>query len=687
MPSATIRIGLDVGGTFTDVFLLDEASGRTLHHKLPSTPAEPYEAPIRGLREILDMAGARPDQVCFVGLGTTVATNALLERKGALTGLITTRGFRDLLEIGRQTRPHVFDLFVPRTQPLVPRRLRLEVDERVAGNGSIVRPIVLDDIDGAAALFRQEGVASVAICFLNSYANPEHERRAAERLHEIWPQVTISTSAELIPEFREFERLSSTVLNAYLMPVLRRYLFGFREQVAALGFPAEPVVMTSGGGVFSPELAAERPIDTLLSGPSGGISGAIYLGRLIDRPNLITFDMGGTSTDVSLVADGKAETGTYRMIDGLPVRSTAVDVHTVGAGGSSVAWLDAGGMLRLGPRSAGARPGPACYGIGGTEPTVTDANVILGRLNQDYLLGGALRIDRHRSAEAIVRVIAKPKGITLAEAASAILAISITNIAQAIRVVSVERGLDPADFLLVAFGGAGPLHAAEVARELDMTVLVPPRPGVLCAMGVLTKEVQLEVSGTRILPQSAIGLEDQIREIFAELERRARQAILRGRLSPENALFSRFVEARYVGQNFELNVAVPPTEDDASALPAIRAAFDAAHRRHYGYAQAEKELELVTFRLRASMPGPQLDLMEAQNFGRSGPLMPISQRSVVFASGSPPIECPIYDRSDLVPGDVLVGPAIVEQMDTTTLLPPDFDASVDGFGNLLLKRR
>ena len=569
----SLSIGIDVGGTFTDLFMIDDATGETFRHKLSSTPTDPHDAPVRGIREIVAKAGRTPDEVRFVGLGTTVATNALLERKGALTGLITTRGFRDLLEIGRQTRPRVYDLFEPRPAPLVPRRLRLEVSERVSGNGDVVTTLVPEDIDRAAAELREQGVVAVAICFLNSYVNPDHEHRVVERLREIWPDAMVSASADLIPEFREFERLSSTVLNAYLMPVMRRYLFGFRERVAALGLPAEPVIMSSGGGVFNPDLAAERPIDTLLSGPSGGISSTIYLGKVTGRQNLITFDMGGTSTDVSLIANGVAETSNSRLIDGFPVRSTAVDVHTVGAGGSSIAWLDGGGMLRVGPRSAGARPGPACYAIGGSEPTVTDANVVLGRLNQEFLLGGALRIDRQCSAESIERVVASERKISLAEAASAILAISTTNIAQAIRVVSVERGLDPADFLLVAFGGAGPLHAAEVARELDMSVLVPPSPGVLCAMGVLAKDVQFELSRTRIVRQSFVDLEQEMRAIYAGLECRALETMQRGQLPYRDVCFSRSVEARYVGQNFELSVAVPPDMALTPVLPAIRSGF------------------------------------------------------------------------------------------------------------------
>jgi N-methylhydantoinase A len=681
-----LSIGIDVGGTFTDLFMVDERSGETYRHKLSSTPEDPHEAPVRGVREILERAGRRPEDVRFIGLGTTVATNALLERKGAPTGLLTTKGFRDLLEIARQTRPHVYDLFMPRVKPLARRRARLEVAERIAGDGSVIKPIEVEDIDRAIDSLRAQGIASVAICFLNSFANPEHERAAVARLREIWPDATVSASEELLPEIREYERLSSTVMNAYLMPVMRRYLLRFQNEIEATRVSAAPVVMSSGGGVFSPELAAERPIDTLLSGPSGGISAATYLGGVIGRKDLITFDMGGTSTDVSLIADGKAEISTYRVIDGLPIRSIAVDVHTVGAGGSSIAWLDEGGLLRVGPASAGARPGPACYGLGGAEPTVTDANVILGRLNQHHLLGGALPIDRRRAAEAIGRAVAKPKGIGLTEAASAILAISVMNIAQAIRVVSVERGLDPADFLLVAFGGAGPLHAADVARELDMEVIIPSSPGVLCAMGVLTKEAQVDVSRTRILRESTAGLTAEVDAVFADLERRVAEMLRRGRLGADGLSMRRSVEARYVGQNHELNVPLPDGLSGAAAVAAVRLGFDAAHRRLYGYDQPTKELELVTFRLRATMPGPKVDLRRTAVSQRSGALRPSGRRDVIFGAADAPIECPVLDRAQLRPGDEIAGAAIIEQMDTTTLLPPDFRATVDPAGNLLLRR-
>jgi N-methylhydantoinase A len=677
---ARARIGLDVGGTFTDLFLLDQASGRAVRHKLPSTPADPYQAPVQGLREILRKAGIAAAEVEFIGLGTTVATNGLLERKGAVTALVTTKGFRDLLEIGRQRRPHPYDLFKRKVDPLVPRQLRFEVDERIAADGSVIAS--LDDTQLAAIVEQLERrqVQSVAVCLLNSYADPRHERQIAGRIRERLPAVSVTASHELIPEFREFERLSSTVINAYLMPVMKRYLTRFTEEVAGLGVKRTPYVMNSGGGIVSPALASARPIDMLLSGPSGGVSGALYLAQLSGHPNIITFDMGGTSTDVCLIQDSRAEITHGRTINAFPIRSTAVDVHTVGAGGSSIAWIDAGGMLRVGPHSAGANPGPACYGRDGAQPTVTDANVALGRLNQEYLLDGALRIDASRSLKAIEQ-LARVKGLDVLEAAAAILAISNTNIAQAIRFVSVERGLDPADFTLVAFGGAGPLHAAEVARELNMTVLIPPAPGVLCAMGVLTKDIQIDVSQTRLIGQADPQAGAQLQSIFESLEQRAVEMLKKTDIGAAQVALERTVDVRYRGQNFELTVPAPA---GGELLEAVRASFDAAHERMYGYAQPQAPIELVTFRVKASLPTPRPKFAADPAAGAIA-VQPRAQRRTYFEAIGDFVTCPVFARDDLPAGVTLQGPAIVEQMDTTIVVPPDFEASADGWGNLLLR--
>ena len=687
MSAPRYRIGIDVGGTFTDLFLLDQSSGAVARHKLLSTPGEPHLAPLAGIREILAQVGADGPQVAFIGLGTTVMTNALLERKGALTGLVTTAGFRDLLEIARQKRPHTFDPFVSKAEPLVPRQLRLEVVERMAADGSVLTALDRPSLDAAIDRLLAAGVEAVAVCFLNSYANPAHERETAAALRERWPAGHVSVSTDVLPEFREYERLSSTVVNAYLMPATRNYFRQFEAQVSRLGIPQPPYIMNSGGGIMTPAQAGERPIDTLFSGPSGGVSGAAHVATRAGYANIITFDMGGTSTDVCLIQDGHAQLSHSRMINGVPLKATALDVHTVGAGGSSIATIDAGGMLQVGPHSAGARPGPACYGNGGERPTVTDANVVLGRLNPRFLLGGALKIDADRSFAAIDRHVAQPKKIDIVDAAASIIAMADTSMAYAVRFVSVERGLDPGDFMLAAFGGAGPVHAASVARHLGVAgVLVPPAPGVLCAMGVLVNDLQMDFSRTRIITERSPDCCDSVDGVFGELEERARAEFAQQGSGAQPTLV-RTADVRYVGQNHELTVEAPVGRFDGAALATVKDNFDQAHREMYGYSSAEKQLELVTFRVRARLAVGRHEFGGAGAVARPEGLVPAATRKVYFDEAGGFVDCPVYERNGLRPGDVLDGPAIVEQMDATTVIPPDFGARVDDFFNLLLQKR
>ena len=686
-PAPRYRIGIDVGGTFTDLFLLDEVSGAVARHKLLSTPGEPHLAPLAGIREILAQAGAEGAQVAFVGLGTTVMTNALLERKGAVTGLITTAGFRDLLEIARQKRPHTFDPFVSKPAPLVPRKLRVEVGERMAADGTVITPLDRASVEAAIEQLLAAGVEAIAVCFLNAYANAAHEQAVAAALRQRWPAGHVSISSDVLPEFREYERLSSTVVNAYLMPATRDYFRKFEAEVARLAIPEPPFIMNSGGGIMTPGQAGERPIDTLFSGPSGGVSGAVYVATRAGHGNIITFDMGGTSTDVCLVQNGKPQLSHSRMINGCPLKAAALDVHTVGAGGSSIATLDAGGMLHVGPHSAGARPGPACYGHGGERATVTDANVVLGRLNPQYLLGGKLKIDAGRSREVIERHVAKPRNINVVDAAASIIAIADTSMAHAVRFVSVERGLDPGDFMLVAFGGAGPVHAAAVAQQLGVAgVLVPPAPGVLCAMGVLVNDVQADFSRTRMTSERAADAMTEVDGVYRELEAKARATFARQQSGVTAIDLARTVDARYAGQNHELTVEVPAGEFNAAALAATKTGFHAAHREMFGYDSPEKLLELVTFRVRARMRVGRADFARAQQSKRSGLLAPAASRQVYFDRPGF-VACPVYERDTLLPGDAFDGPAIVEQMDCTTVVPPDFSVHVDATFNLLLQVR
>ncbi len=677
------RIGIDVGGTFTDLVLLDE-SGATTFHKLPSTPKTPHVAPIDGVVHLLKAAKVRPQDVEFVGLGTTVATNMLLERKGAPTGLITTEGFRDLLEIARQKRPLVFDPFTPKPKPLIAREHRLGVRERVTYDGAVLTPLAEDDVAAAAKALRGAGIVSVAICFLHSYANPAHEQRAAAIVREKWPGAHVVTSEALIPEFREYERLTTTVLNAYLLPGMRDYLAEFSTQVRALGIAAEPLIMSSSGGALRALLAGRRPVDTLFSGPSGGVSGATFVSALSGIKDTINFDMGGTSTEVCVVHGGTPELAHQRDIEGFPVRSTSIAVNTIGAGGSSIARVDEGGLLRVGPESVGADPGPACYGRGGTQPTVTDANVVLGRLNPRFLLGGTLPIDARRSAAAIEEFIAKPMGLGVTEAASAILAVSSNNIAQAVRVVSTSKGLDPADYTLVAYGGAGPLLAAPVAEELGISrILVPPGPGILCAFGVLTKDVAMDLSMSRLMTDAGKEVEAKVREVFYTLQCRAQNELADSGASMAGLSFTHAIDVRYVGQNFELPVAVAPDSD--TLREDIRARFHAAHKQIYGFVREASVMELVTFRLRAVLATKQPQ--RPTNAAPSGQACEVLEhRAVVFDDAAKPTRCEVYARSSLTPGFWIVGPAIIEQMDTTTVVPAGFSAVSDGSGNLLLSR-
>ncbi|MGO9360335.1 MAG: hydantoinase/oxoprolinase family protein [Xanthobacteraceae bacterium] len=680
---ARARIGIDVGGTFTDIVLLGE-NGATTFHKLPSTPKTPHVAPIEGIRQILERAMTAPRDVEFVGLGTTVATNMLLERKGAPTGLITTEGFRDLLEIARQKRPLVFDPFTAKPRPLIPREHRFGARGRLTFDGNVLVPLAEADVAHAARQLREAGIVSVAICFLHSYANPAHEQRAAELVRGIWPGVHLVTSEALIPEFREYERLTTTVLNAYLLPGMSDYLAEFSAEVRALGIAAEPLIMSSSGGALRALLAARRPVDTLFSGPSGGVSGASFVSALAGIVDTINFDMGGTSTEVCVVHGGVPEFSHHRDFEGIPVRSTSVAVNTIGAGGSSVARIDEGGMLHVGPESVGADPGPACYGRGGTRPTVTDANVVLGRLNPEFLLGGTLPIDARRSGAAIEEFVAKPMGLSVTAAASAIMAVSSNNIAQAIRVVSTSKGLDPADYTLVAYGGAGPLLATSVAEELGVSrILVPAGPGILCAFGVLTKDVAMHLSMSRLMTDAGERFTARVHAVFDELQRRAQTELAESGANVTGMTFTHTIDVRYVGQNFELSVGV--SLEEAMLREQIRARFHEAHRQIYGFVREDSVLELVTFRLRAILPTARPQRPDATAPEQHG-CKAAGRRLVVFDGGDAAAPCDIYERSSLVPGQCIAGPAIIEQMDTTTVVPAGFIALADPSGNLLLSR-
>ncbi|NIH81394.1 hydantoinase/oxoprolinase family protein [Amycolatopsis viridis] len=682
----TLRIGVDTGGTFTDVCALDEQTGRLYVRKVSSTPDDPGRAIVTGVSQLLDEIGGRDlGEVGYFAHGTTVGTNALLTGRGARTGLLTTAGFRDLLELGRGRRPSLYDLQAGKPAPLVPRDLRLEVDERVRHDGRIERPLDEDQVRALARRLREQQVEAVAVCFLYSFADPGHERAAERILAEELPGVHVSVSSAVLPEFREYERLSTVVVNAYLGPVVARYLARLRTRLSELGLRATPHVTQSNGGIIPFETAERMPSRMVLSGPSTGVVGAAGIARAAGYPDIITFDVGGTSSDVSLVRDGVPKAASGTEIDGRPVRAPMLDIHTVGAGGGSIAWIDAGGALKVGPGSAGADPGPACYGRG-TEPTVTDANVVLRILNPEYLLDGQMKIDAG-AARAAVSTVADPLGMDVLDAAQGIIRVVTANMARAIRVISVQRGYDPRDYVLVPFGGAGPLHAVRLARELGMrTVLVPETPGAQCAAGLLMTDIRADFLRTRIcrLDPDAVDTVDAVAGVFGELAAAAGAWLAEENVPAERRRTERFAEMRYAGQNHELPVPVPEGGITADTIGQLIKRFAAEHERIYGYSSAEDEVQVVTFRLRAVGEVARAELHRGAPGDPDASGAVRARREVYLPENGGFTDCPVYDRRLLEPGHRITGPAIVEQMDTTTLLLPGDVAVVDELRNLVV---
>ncbi|HEX2290219.1 MAG TPA: hydantoinase/oxoprolinase family protein [Pseudonocardiaceae bacterium] len=648
--------GVDVGGTFTDV-VVHAAGQRPRAVKVPTTPDNQAVGVERGVTQ--SRAETAPSQhmaqLRLLPHGTTTATNAVLERKIARTVLVTTDGFADVLQIARQDRPALYDLTVTRPEPLVPHDRVVTVIERTSPDGEVVIALTGEEIERVVRRVECLKPESVAISLLFSYAGDEHERRLAEALARL--QVPITRSSALLPEFREFERASTCVLNAAIEPVMRRYLSNLTDRL-----PGPTItVMTSGGGTAGVDFVAGAPVHTLLSGPAAGVVAAGAVARGAGFADAIALDMGGTSTDVCLIRAGQPEVSTSAQIAGLPFRTPAVGIHTVGAGGGSIAWVDAGGALRVGPGSAGAEPGPACYGLGGTEPTVTDAHCVLGHLDPDRPLGGGLRLDINAAADAIA---ALPES---AGAAPGILAVVRATMARALRKVSTERGVDPAGLALVAYGGAGPLHATSLARELRCrAVVVPPAPGVLSALGLLLAPARYEASRTVMAP-----VEEDLTGAWAALEDQARQELHRQGVTGEITV-SRVADARYAGQSHELRITAAADADLAELL-------HRAHQQAYGYAMPEERVLVVTLRVVARgepvLSQPPGDWDQGQ---------PAPERSREIGIGDQTVKARVVSRAALATGDEVSGPALIEQSDTTTLLDADEVGVLDDAGNLVV---
>ena len=652
------RIGVDSGGTFTDVCLFDDRTGSVVVWKVPSTPADPSQGIADGVEQGIDRVGARPADVGYFGHGTTVATNALIQHRGAKTGLIVTGGFRDLLEIGRQKRPDLYDSQVDKPPVLVTRDLRIEIPERIRHDGSVEIPLDEAALRAAVRQLRSAGVAAVAVCFLYGFIAEAHEATAARVLAEEFPAAFASISHVVAPEFREFERMSTAVVNAYLGPVMQAYIRRLADRLNALGLTVPPHLTQSNGGVI----------------------GAREAGRQAGLTELITFDMGGTSSDVALLSGGECRLTSEAVVHGYPIKAPMLDIHTVGAGGGSIAYVDTGGLLKVGPRSAGADPGPVCYGRGATEPTVTDANVVLGTLNPSFLLNGRMAIRRDLAIESVTR-LANRLGLETMQTAQGIISVVTANMARAIRVISVQRGYDPRDYTLVAFGGAGPLHAARLARELDISrILVPVSPGILCAMGLLLTDLRTDFALTRLalLNESALAV---VQDAFATLTARAETWFENESIPPDARQIVRTVDMRYEGQNYELPIPLP----NVPGMAALAAAFIAAHQRLYGFAPDDEPIQLVTYRVEVSAVVPKATFAARPDAGPDPAAAITGHRPVWLPEAGGTVQMPIYDRTMLRSGNVIHGPAVVEQMDATTLVLPDMTARVEPYLNLILE--
>ena len=679
-------VGVDVGGTFTDFYAFEENEEIVHVHKRPSTPTDPADAILAGLDDLARDHGVKPADITRFAHGTTVATNALIQRSGANVALITTEGFRDLLEIGRQIRPKMYDLKADEPPPLVPREHRIELRERIGADGGVVTALDDAQINAAVDAVQGSGAESCAVGLLFAFLNPAHERRVAKILQEKLPGVFVSLSSAVQPEFREYERLSTTVLNAYLQPVVTRYMENLRAGLTTRTPNAAIGINQSSGGLMSVERAGDLPIRTALSGPAAGVVGAVHVSKLAGHENVITLDMGGTSADVALIRKGKAGIGFDQKVAEFPVRLPMVDVNTIGAGGGSIAWFDRDGLLKVGPASAGATPGPACYNLGGTEPTVSDANLILGRLSSRGLLDGEMGLDTALS-EAAYETIATRLGFSIEKTAHGVLGIVSANMVRAIRAVSVERGYDPRGFALMALGGAGPLHAVDVARTLGMkTVIVPPAPGILCAQGLVVSDLKEDFVASERIRIDDEGIAAIATHIQGLLDR-AKAWFSAEKIDEADRWMELVFDMRYVGQNFEL--AVPVADSAKMAADGFRIAPDAlayeffeTHDRAYGYHNPDDPIEAVNLRLtawgRLKRPGTG----SAENTG-DAPVASGSRR--VHFDSAAALETTVYHRNQLRPGHRIDGPAVIEQLDSTSLIYPGDSASVDDAYNLIIE--
>jgi N-methylhydantoinase A len=698
---ARYRIGVDIGGTFTDGTLVDSTTGQVTTSKVLSTPSDPASGFISAVQKLLDLdQSVAPEAIEHVVHATTVATNAIIEGKTAKTAFVTTEGFRDMLEIARQIRPSLYDLQFEKPAPLVPRQLCFEVPERLNAKGQVVTPLDEKALADVVEQIAETGAEAVAVCLLHSYRNPDHEQRIGKAIAARLPGIIISLSSDVVPEFREYLRASTTVINSAVAPIVSTYLSSISEKLHGMDVTSELLVMQSSGGVYPAEAASKSPVFMVESGPAAGAVAAASLGSALGHPDVISFDMGGTTAKASLIRNGQpsitkdysvggaaqAGTGAFGGASGYPIRTPVVDLVEIGAGGGSIAWVDSGGALRVGPQSAGADPGPVCYGLGGTEPTITDANLVLGRLDPSYFAGGEMSLDLDAARNAIQTQCADPLGLSLEEAAHGIVEIANTAMVNALRLVSVQRGHDPRDFMLVGFGGAGPAHAVRLAEQAGIPrVLIPLGPGTASALGLLVTDVRMEGSATLILRSDEIDL-SRVSDEFERLEIAGRKAHQIAASASGDPIFERAIEMRYWGQSFELSVPAParPAIDQAW-MDELTESFHDAHETAYGFRANDEPVELVNLRLTTIGKIARPQMRKLDNKGTDASSASKGERPVYFADDSDQkgvVQTTVYDRSKLPAGAVFTGPAIIEEPDCTTVIHPQWTVTVDEFGNL-----
>lgn len=694
-----IRVGVDVGGTFTDI-VLEKTGGRggqsIFVHKVSSTPHDQSVGVVKGVVEIAKIAGVKPSEIDMVMHGTTVATNMVIERKGAEVGMITTRGFRDILHMARHKRPHNFSLQfdVPwQSKPLVKRRNRIVVDERVMPPlGEIETPLNEDQVREAALLFKQRGLHSVIICFLFSFLNNSHELRAKEIVKEVMPDAYICCSSEVVNVIREYERFSTAAMNAYIGPKTALYLRRLEDRLRENGVNAAVRIMQSNGGISTIENSSQRPVGLLLSGPAGGAIGGRWTGESCKTKNVITIDIGGTSADISVIQNGELRIKNPRdtEVASLPVLVPMIDIDAIGAGGGSIAHIDPGGAFRVGPRSAGADPGPACYGKGGTEPAVTDAQVVLGRLDPEHFLGGDLQIDAKLAHKAIETYIAKPLGLSVKDAALGILKVINNNMALAINSNSVAKGIDPRNYTLMGFGGAGPLHAVALAEMIyAKDVVAPLHPGITAAMGLLLTDLQYEFTRSVLVIANKASADDfrEVNRIVDELKKLAGKQLLADGIPASKHRFTAIAECRYLGQGFELRAAMPKAPLSAKNIGEVIKNFYDHHKQVYGHAFADQMVEIITIRVVGAAEVETLKLPNLKKGNRRNPAAAkLYIRPTVFDDGKA-VPTPRFDRAKLLAGDVITGPALIVQHNSTTLVPPSYSAKVLGHGDIHIAKR